>query len=86
MVGGSNKLAVTTKIILFDEATAGIDPENDARIQNILKNKFIGCTILTIAHRLETIEHSDFFILLEDGKVSKMGVAAEVNLYGIKID
>ena len=82
----SRALICNTKIILFDEATAGIDPENDARIQNILKNKFIGCTILTIAHRLETIEHSDFFILLEDGKVSKMGVAAEVNLYGIKID
>lgn len=62
-------LLINKKIILFDEATAGTDPETDLRIQNIIKSKFVGCTILTIAHRLDTIKNSDLMLLIEDGKV-----------------
>ncbi|CAG9327095.1 unnamed protein product [Blepharisma stoltei] len=62
-----------TKIILFDEATAGIDQNTDHQIQELIKNKFQGCTILTIAHRLGTVMESDQIIVMQDGKVSEAG-------------
>ena len=66
-------LICNTKIILFDETTAGIDLEMDSKIQNIIKVKFQGCTILTIAHRLKTIIDSDLILLLSDGKLKEFG-------------
>jgi ABC-type multidrug transport system fused ATPase/permease subunit len=74
----SRALISNTKIILFDEATAGIDPENDRKIQEVIKGKFTGCTILTIAHRLATIVESDLVVLLADGKVLEMGKPSEL--------
>lgn len=65
----SRALLTNTKILLFDEATAGIDPDTDLKIQEIIKSKFLGCTILTIAHRLETIQNSDLVMVLDEGKV-----------------
>jgi ABC-type multidrug transport system fused ATPase/permease subunit len=69
----SRALLTNTKILLFDETTAGIDPEADLKIQNIIKNKFDGCTILTIAHRLKTIIENDLIVLLDDGKLKEIG-------------
>ncbi|CAG9321346.1 unnamed protein product [Blepharisma stoltei] len=60
------------KIILFDEATAGIDNESDAKIQDLIKNKFVGCTILTIAHRIGTIMNNNLIIVMNDGKVQEI--------------
>lgn len=74
----SRALIANTKIILFDEATAGIDPENDRKIQEVIKGKFKDCTILTIAHRLGTILESDLVVLLGDGKVVEIGEPKEL--------
>lgn len=57
------------KIIILDEATSNVDPETDTLIQNTIKNKFSDCTVLTIAHRLQTIMDSDKIIVLETGSV-----------------
>ncbi|OMJ82331.1 hypothetical protein SteCoe_16990 [Stentor coeruleus] len=69
----SRALLSKSKIILFDEATAGIDPNTDNIIQKIIKQKFSQCTVLTIAHRLGTIADSDLVLVLSDGKIIEQG-------------
>lgn len=60
-----------TKILILDEATAALDIETDALIQKTIRKQFIDCTILTIAHRLNTIMDSDRIIVLDQGEIAE---------------
>ncbi|KAL9656489.1 hypothetical protein ABK040_005253 [Willaertia magna] len=60
-----------TKILVLDEATSYCDLETDKEIQKTLRNEFIDCTVLCIAHRLETIMDYDRILVLENGKVKE---------------
>jgi ABC-type multidrug transport system fused ATPase/permease subunit len=55
------------KIVLLDEATASVDNETDTLIQRMIRERFADKTVLTIAHRLNTILDSDRVLCLDDG-------------------
>lgn len=65
-------------IIILDEATASIDPENEHLIQSAISELTKGKTIVTIAHRLATIENADQILVVEDGKIAEAGTHAQL--------
>ena len=65
-------------IIILDEATASIDPENEHLIQAAISELTRGKTIITIAHRLVTIQHADQILVVDDGRIAEAGTHAEL--------
>ncbi len=65
-------------VIILDEATASIDPENEHLIQEAISELTHGKTIITIAHRLATIENADQILVVDEGKIVQKGTHEEL--------
>ena len=69
-----------SKILLIDEATANVDYATDKMIQGVIAEKFHDRTILTIAHRFNTIADSDRILVLQKGEVGYFDLPANLKL------
>ncbi|KRJ97660.1 multidrug resistance-associated protein 1 isoform X5 [Drosophila yakuba] len=67
-----------TKVLVLDEATAAVDLETDDLIQKTIRTEFKECTVLTIAHRLNTILDSDKVIVLDKGQITEFASPTEL--------
>lgn len=67
-----------TKVLILDEATAAVDLETDDLIQKTIRTEFKECTVLTIAHRLNTIMDSDRVIVLDKGEITEYASPTEL--------
>ena len=65
-------------LLVMDEATSALDAESESEIQKTLEEMRGRVTVVVIAHRLNTIQHADKVILLEDGKVTDSGTFKEL--------
>ena len=65
-------------IIILDEATASIDPENGHLIQSALSELTRGKTIIIIAHRLATIQNADQILVVDDDRIAERGTHDEL--------
>ncbi|KAJ2014253.1 Canalicular multispecific organic anion transporter 1 [Coemansia sp. S680] len=66
------------KVLILDEATAEVDLETDRKMQELIRSEFSECTVLTIAHRLDTIMNSDRIIVMEKGEIAEIGPPHEL--------
>ena len=60
-------------IIILDEATANVDPENEAELTKAIEELTKEKTIIMIAHRLKTVEHADQIVVIDSGKIVQQG-------------
>lgn len=60
-------------IVIFDEATANVDPENEDRLQRAIEELTKDKTVIMIAHRLKTVRNAEKILVLNDGKIAQEG-------------
>ena len=65
-------------IIILNEATASVDPENEHLIEQAISELTRGKTIITIAHRLATVRNADQILVISDGRVAERGTHEEL--------
>lgn len=61
------------EVVLLDEATASLDPENEVEVQKAINKLIVGRTVIVIAHKLKTIKEADNIIVFENGSVKENG-------------
>ena len=67
-----------SKILVLDEATAAVDMETDDLIQQTIRKEFKECTILTIAHRLNTVLDYDRIMVLDIGQIKEFATPGQL--------
>ncbi len=79
LVSLARALLTPSNILVLDEATAAVDVETDAMLQTTLRSSiFSDRTIITIAHRINTILDSDRIVVLQQGKVAEFDTPQEL--------
>ena len=65
-------------MVILDEATANVDPENEDKLQKAMEELMRNKTIIMIAHRLKTVEHADQILVLDQGRIVQSGTHREL--------
>lgn len=65
-------------ILVLDEATSSLDDDTQAKFQEIIETEFKSNTVISVAHRLETLKNADEILVLDKGRLTKIGPPAEV--------
>jgi ATP-binding cassette, subfamily C (CFTR/MRP), member 1 len=65
-------------ILVLDEATSSLDDDTQAKFQDIIDHEFKENTVISVAHRLEVVKNTDLIIVLDKGRVAKIGSPAEI--------
>ena len=65
-------------IVILDEATASVDPENEAELQAAISSLTKGKTLILIAHRLKTVRHADQIFVVDHGEIVQQGTHDEL--------
>ncbi|WP_137148483.1 ABC transporter ATP-binding protein [Mycolicibacterium sp. CR10] len=63
----------SSRVVVLDEATASLDSESEAAVQQALAEAFAGRTSIVIAHRLSTVRAADVILVVEDGRIVERG-------------
>eukprot|EP00927_Polykrikos_kofoidii_P009984 TRINITY_DN14207_c0_g1_i1.p1 TRINITY_DN14207_c0_g1~~TRINITY_DN14207_c0_g1_i1.p1 ORF type:complete len:1251 (+),score=164.76 TRINITY_DN14207_c0_g1_i1:107-3859(+) len=71
-------LLQNTRIVVMDEPTASVDMQTDRAVQNVVRNVFKNRTMLTIAHRLDTVITCDRIAVMDAGRITELGPPAEL--------
>ncbi|HEY7357418.1 MAG TPA: hypothetical protein VH590_13160, partial [Ktedonobacterales bacterium] len=66
------------RILLLDEATASLDNESEALVQDALNRLMQGRTTIVVAHRLTTVERADLILVLDNGRIVERGTHEEL--------
>lgn len=67
-----------SKFLMLDEATSAIDRETEEKIVKLVHEKFSGCTVIAVAHRLRTLLEFDWILVLEQGQIVEQGKPNEL--------
>ena len=65
-------------IVILDEATANVDPENEDRLQSALRALTKDKTVIMIAHRLKTVRNADQILVIDKGRIAERGTHEEL--------
>jgi ATP-binding cassette subfamily C (CFTR/MRP) protein 1 len=82
--GQQQQLALTrailqkSAVVLLDEVTSSIDAETDRILKDVMRHEFQDCTVVTVAHRPETIQDADVVAVLDGGALIEFGVPNEL--------
>ena len=71
-------LVMDPKILILDEATSSVDTETEQKIQQALERLVKGRTTIAIAHRLSTLRHAHYLVVMENGEVKEKGTHDEL--------